>query len=101
MHRACDLFICSGNILDFEYKNGKSKEVVQHSLYLLKGIQVNLARELRIILVREKSEFCKVTFVSKQGYFNQDINDNSIHQSCPCEKKVQYFVTVLAEQNAY
>lgn len=37
-----------------------------------------MACELRITLIREKIEFCKVTFVSKEGYFNQDINDNIV-----------------------
>lgn len=37
-----------------------------------------MACELRIILIREKIEFCEVSLVSKQGYFNQDINDNIV-----------------------
>lgn len=41
---------------------------------MLKRIQLDLAYELRIILISEKTEFCKVTSVSHQAYCKQDIN---------------------------
>lgn len=69
----------SGSILELSVWMAKAQKNTTKSLrYLLKGIQVNLACELRIILIREKIEFCKVTFVSKQGHLNQDINDNRV-----------------------
>lgn len=62
---ACGLFMCSGSILAIEYIDGRSKrkkcdvDSLESLSYLLKCIQFNLARELRIIPFKERLNFEK------------------------------------------